>query len=31
MDIADQIVSARRDRRDNPVERIEMKVKIVDR
>ena len=31
MDIADKIVSSRRNRRDNPVERIEMKVKIVDR
>ncbi len=31
MDIADKIVSSRRNRRDNPVERIEMKVTIVDR
>ncbi len=31
MDVADKIVSSRRNRRDNPVERIEMKVTIVDR
>ena len=31
MDIADKIVSSRRNRRDNPVERIEMKVTIVNR
>jgi peptidyl-prolyl cis-trans isomerase B (cyclophilin B) len=30
MDIADKIVSQPRDARDNPVERIEMKVKIKD-
>jgi len=31
MDVADKIVSSRRNRRDNPVERIEMKVTIVNR
>jgi peptidyl-prolyl cis-trans isomerase B (cyclophilin B) len=30
MDVADKIVSQPRDRADNPVERIEMKVKIVE-
>lgn len=30
MDVADKIVSAPRDRRDNPNERIEMKVKIIE-
>ena len=31
MTIADQIVNAPRDRRDNPNERIEMKVKVINR
>jgi len=31
MTVADQIVNAPRDRRDNPNERIEMKVKVVNR
>ena len=31
MDVADQIVNASRDSRDNPNERIEMKVKILSR
>ena len=31
MAVADQIVNAPRDRRDNPNERIEMKVKIINR
>lgn len=30
MDVADKIVSQQRDRMDNPLERIEMKVKIVE-
>ena len=29
MEVADTIVSQKRDRRDNPLERIEMKVKVV--
>ena len=29
MDVADQIVNSARDGRDNPFERIEMKIKIV--
>lgn len=31
MDVADKIVSQHRDRRDNPEERIEMKVKIIEK
>ena len=31
MPVADQIVNAPRDRRDNPNERIEMKVKVINR
>lgn len=31
MDIADKIVNLTRDRRDNPLERIEMKVKIIEK
>ena len=31
MDVADKIVSQQRDKRDNPVERIEIKVKIVEK
>ena len=31
MDVADKIVSAPRDQRDNPNERIEMKIKITNR
>ena len=31
MDIADKIVAQQRDKNDNPLERIEMKVKIVDK
>ncbi|MCX8069617.1 MAG: peptidylprolyl isomerase [Thermodesulfovibrionales bacterium] len=31
MDVADKIVSVPRDRADNPVEKIEMKVKIVEK
>jgi peptidyl-prolyl cis-trans isomerase B (cyclophilin B) len=30
MDVADRIVSQPKDRRDNPIERIEMKVKIIE-
>jgi len=30
MDVADKIVSQTRDKRDNPLERVEMKVKIVE-
>jgi peptidyl-prolyl cis-trans isomerase B (cyclophilin B) len=30
MEVADKIVSQQRDRRDNPLDRIEMKVRIVD-
>ncbi len=31
MDVADKIVSQHRDSRDNPLERIEMKVKIIEK
>jgi len=31
MAVADQIVNAPRDKRDNPDERIEMKVKVINR
>ncbi len=31
MKVADQIVNAPRDKRDNPNERIEMKVKVINR
>lgn len=31
MDVADKIVNQERDRRDNPLERVEMKVKIVEK
>jgi peptidyl-prolyl cis-trans isomerase B (cyclophilin B) len=31
MDVADKIVSQQRDKNDNPMERIEMKVKIVEK
>jgi peptidyl-prolyl cis-trans isomerase B (cyclophilin B) len=31
MDVADKIVSQPRDKKDNPTERIEMKVKIVEK
>ena len=31
MDVADKIVNAPRDQRDNPNERIEMKIKITNR
>jgi len=31
MDVADKIVSQQRDARDNPIERIEMKVKIIEK
>ena len=31
MDVADKIVNAPRDQRDNPNERIEMKIKIINR
>jgi peptidyl-prolyl cis-trans isomerase B (cyclophilin B) len=31
MDVADKIVSAKRDERDNPLEKIPMKVKIVEK
>jgi cyclophilin family peptidyl-prolyl cis-trans isomerase len=31
MDVADKIVSQARDRRDNPNDRIEMKVRIVEK
>jgi peptidyl-prolyl cis-trans isomerase B (cyclophilin B) len=30
MDVADKIVSAKRDARDNPLDRIEMKVRVLD-
>lgn len=31
MDVADKIVSQQRDARDNPIERIEMKIKIIEK
>lgn len=31
MEVADKIVSQQRDRMDNPIERIEMKVKIMEK
>ena len=31
MDVADKIVSQKRDGRDNPLERVEMKVKIIEK
>jgi peptidyl-prolyl cis-trans isomerase B (cyclophilin B) len=31
MDVADKIVSQSRDKKDNPMERIEIKVKIIDK
>jgi hypothetical protein len=31
MDVADKIVAVERDRRDNPLEKVEMKVSIVSR
>ena len=31
MDVADKIVNQPRDKRDNPIERIEMKVKIIEK
>ena len=31
MDVADKIVSQARDRRDNPNDRIEMKIKIIEK
>ena len=31
MDVADQIISQARDKMDNPIERVEMKVKIVEK
>ncbi len=31
MDIIDKIVSQQRDKRDNPLERIEMKVKVIEK
>jgi peptidyl-prolyl cis-trans isomerase B (cyclophilin B) len=31
MEVADKIVSQRRDKGDNPIERIEMKIKIVEK
>ncbi|GBE02422.1 hypothetical protein BMS3Abin08_01869 [bacterium BMS3Abin08] len=31
MDVVDQIVKQPRDGRDNPVERIEMKVRIIEK
>jgi len=31
MDVADKIVNQRRDQKDNPMERIEVKVKIVEK
>ncbi len=30
MDVADRIVSQPKDRRDNPIERVEMEVKIIE-
>lgn len=30
MDVADKIVNLPRDRRDNPIERVEMKIRIID-
>lgn len=31
MDVADKIVNQERDKRDNPLERVEMKVKIIEK
>jgi peptidyl-prolyl cis-trans isomerase B (cyclophilin B) len=31
MEVADKIVSQPRDKRDNPLERIEMKVKVIEK
>jgi len=31
MEVADKIVSQQRDRRDNPLERVEMKVKVIEK
>jgi peptidyl-prolyl cis-trans isomerase B (cyclophilin B) len=31
MEVADKIVSQKRDRRDNPIERIDMKIRIVEK
>lgn len=31
MDVADKIVNQPRDNRDNPIERIEMKIKIIEK
>ena len=31
MDVADKIVSQQRDKRDNPLERVEMKVKVLEK
>jgi len=31
MDVADKIVNQARDKRDNPLERVEMKVKIIEK
>jgi peptidyl-prolyl cis-trans isomerase B (cyclophilin B) len=31
MDVADKIVNQKRDKRDNPVEKVEMKVKIIEK
>jgi peptidyl-prolyl cis-trans isomerase B (cyclophilin B) len=31
MDVADKIVNQKRDKRDNPLERVEMKVKIIEK
>jgi peptidyl-prolyl cis-trans isomerase B (cyclophilin B) len=31
MDVADMIVSQKRDRRDNPLERIDMKIRVVEK
>jgi peptidyl-prolyl cis-trans isomerase B (cyclophilin B) len=31
MDVADKIVNQPRDKKDNPLERVEMKVKIIEK
>jgi peptidyl-prolyl cis-trans isomerase B (cyclophilin B) len=31
MEVADKIVSRQRDKKDNPLERIEMKVKVIEK
>jgi peptidyl-prolyl cis-trans isomerase B (cyclophilin B) len=31
MEVADKIVNEKRDSRDNPIERVEMKVKVIEK